>query len=97
MQGGRGWLGGVEYIKNIILALASLPEESRQTFRLSLIVNEDFETELLEGVRLNLSHIQGCFILNYGFLCIDEVRGSSLPIYMITMVESLKIHCLNLE
>ncbi|MCG9891874.1 MAG: glycosyltransferase family 4 protein [Thermosynechococcaceae cyanobacterium MS004] len=57
MQGGRGWLGGVEYIKNIILALASLPEESRKKFRLSLIVNGDLEPELLDDVKPHLSQI----------------------------------------
>lgn len=37
MQGGGNWLGGIEYIKNIIFALASLPPEVRSTFEVCLI------------------------------------------------------------
>jgi glycosyltransferase involved in cell wall biosynthesis len=37
MQGGQGWLGGLEYIKNLILALGSLPDEVRSTFEVHLI------------------------------------------------------------
>lgn len=39
-QGGRGWLGGFEYIKNLAVALGSLPPEARSNFRLSLISQE---------------------------------------------------------
>ena len=34
MQGGRNWIGGAEYIKNIIFALSSLPHEVRSTFEI---------------------------------------------------------------
>jgi glycosyltransferase involved in cell wall biosynthesis len=46
MQGGRGWLGGTEYIKNLILALGSLPDEVRSTFEVHLISDQPLETEL---------------------------------------------------
>jgi glycosyltransferase involved in cell wall biosynthesis len=39
MTGGRGWIGGSEYIKNIILALGSLPDEVRSTFEVCLLYN----------------------------------------------------------
>ena len=41
LQAGRGWLGGVEYIKNLILALDSLPDEVRSTFEVHLITSSD--------------------------------------------------------
>ncbi|MGA7936641.1 MAG: hypothetical protein WCA35_24010, partial [Kovacikia sp.] len=46
MQGHRGWLGGVEYIKNLILALGSLPEEVRSTFEVHLISEEPLDDDL---------------------------------------------------
>jgi glycosyltransferase involved in cell wall biosynthesis len=46
MQGGRGWLGGVEYTKNLILALGSLPEETRSTFEVHLITGDPLDDEL---------------------------------------------------
>jgi glycosyltransferase involved in cell wall biosynthesis len=46
MQGGRGWLGGTEYIKNLILALGSLPDEVRSTFEVHLISDQPLEDEL---------------------------------------------------
>lgn len=47
MQGGRTWAGGAEYIKNIILALASLPVETQSKFRVKLICSQHTEPELL--------------------------------------------------
>ena len=46
MQGGRGWLGGVEYIKNLILALGSLPDQARSTFEVHLISGEPLDDTL---------------------------------------------------
>ena len=46
MQGSRGWIGGFEYIKNIILALGSLPEEVRSTFQLDLLCSESLDTDI---------------------------------------------------
>jgi len=37
MQGGTQWIGGLEYIKNLIIALATLPEDVRSTFELNLL------------------------------------------------------------
>jgi glycosyltransferase involved in cell wall biosynthesis len=47
MQGGRGWIGGTEYIKNIILALSSLPDEERSTFEICLLYNQNIEQDIL--------------------------------------------------
>lgn len=41
LQAGRDWVGGVEYIKNLILALGSLPDEVRSTFEVHLIIYSD--------------------------------------------------------
>ncbi len=47
MQGGRGWIGGAEYIKNLILALSSLPDEERSTFEICLLYyGQSFEPEI---------------------------------------------------
>lgn len=46
MQGGRGWVGGTEYIKNIICALASLPTDVRSTFEVCLICSDSLNTDL---------------------------------------------------
>ncbi len=37
MQGGTGWMGGAEYIRNLILVCSHLPAEERAKFELSLI------------------------------------------------------------
>lgn len=56
MQGGRGWAGGTEYIRNLALSLASLPEQERSVFRLSLLgwqaPKQDFLGEEAENVSL---------------------------------------------
>lgn len=46
MQGSREWIGGAEYIKNLILALGSLPKEVRSTFELFLICSNSIDAEL---------------------------------------------------
>jgi glycosyltransferase involved in cell wall biosynthesis len=46
MQGGQIWIGGVEYIKNLILALGSLPEDVRSTFEIYLIANGNLSEDL---------------------------------------------------
>ncbi|MBD1873999.1 glycosyltransferase [Nodosilinea sp. FACHB-131] len=55
MQGGRGWIGGSEYIKNIVLALGSLPSEIRSTFELTLLCDEKLEDEIASQIYLYLS------------------------------------------
>jgi len=44
VQGGRNWMGGIEYIKNIIFALGSLPLDVRSTFEVRLICAKDLES-----------------------------------------------------
>ncbi|MDB9521186.1 glycosyltransferase [Dolichospermum circinale CS-1225] len=52
MQGGRSWIGGTEYIKNIIFALSSLPHEVRSTFELSLLFDGKYaEPEIQEQLK----------------------------------------------
>jgi glycosyltransferase involved in cell wall biosynthesis len=48
LTGGQGWIGGMEYIKNIILALASLPTEVRATFEISLVTNSLTDSNFIE-------------------------------------------------
>lgn len=40
MLAGKNWIGGSEYIKNIILALSSLPDEFKKSFEISLIYSK---------------------------------------------------------
>ncbi|PZO38694.1 MAG: glycosyltransferase [Pseudanabaena frigida] len=40
MLGGKEWIGGSEYIKNIILALINLPSEVKQTFEVCLLYSK---------------------------------------------------------
>jgi len=56
MQGGRSWIGGSEYIKNIILALSSLPDEERSSFEICLLYNQDFETDVQNQLKPYLSN-----------------------------------------
>ncbi len=51
MQGGRGWMGGVEYIRNIIFALGSLPQEDLNTYEISLLANTQTDHAFIESVR----------------------------------------------
>src|SRR6476469_6384460 len=46
LQGGQGWIGGTEYIKNIVFALASLPAEERSTLEICLVYKQDFELDI---------------------------------------------------
>ncbi len=57
MRYGKEWIGGTEYIKNIILALASLPEETRSTFRLSLICGQSVDRVYYSQVIPYLDHV----------------------------------------
>lgn len=57
MQGGHGWIGGSEYIKNIILALGSLPAELRKTFEVNLFCNDLSEDEFVSQIRPHLNQI----------------------------------------
>lgn len=57
MQAGFQWIGGMEYIKNIILALAQLPEDKRATFEVSLLTNSSADEGFLETVRPHVKKI----------------------------------------
>jgi glycosyltransferase involved in cell wall biosynthesis len=46
MQETQGWLGGIEYIKNLVLALGSLPEDTRSKFEIHLISKEPLDASL---------------------------------------------------
>ena len=50
MQGGPEWLGGMEYIRNIIFALASLPADIRATFEVSLIANSFTDSGFIKSI-----------------------------------------------
>jgi glycosyltransferase involved in cell wall biosynthesis len=54
MQGGQGWLGGVEYIKNLILALGSLPEETKSKFEIHLISDEPIDDSIKKQLGKNV-------------------------------------------
>ena len=59
MISGKGWIGGSEYIKNIILALSSLPHEVRKTFEICLVFSKssiDSDTYHQIEPHLNISY-----------------------------------------
>ena len=56
MHGGYSWLGGIEYIKNIVLALASLPPEVRSTFEVCLLCSNSLQ-DTLGGISKHLTSI----------------------------------------
>jgi glycosyltransferase involved in cell wall biosynthesis len=59
MQGGKNWIGGTQYIKNIILALSSLPPDVRKTFELCLLYSGgDIDSDTYQQVKpcLNASY-----------------------------------------
>jgi len=51
MGGDAGWIAGVEYIKNIALALGSLPKEARSTFELSVICSRELREDIQNQIR----------------------------------------------
>lgn len=57
MQGGRGWMGGMEYIRNIILSLASLPEDRRSTFEVSLLASKATDLDFIASVKPHLKQV----------------------------------------
>ena len=62
MQGGVNWMGGAEYIKNIILALASLPEDIRSTFEVCLLCDKKIDPSILSQIKPHLAEV---FYLEY--------------------------------
>ncbi len=57
MQGGRGWTGGIEYIKNIIFAMSSLSAETRKNIELCLIISKTADSDLIQSVKPHLNKI----------------------------------------
>lgn len=57
MQGGTAWMGGAEYIKNIILALANLPAEVRSTFEVCLLCDKSIDSNILSQVEPYLAEV----------------------------------------
>jgi glycosyltransferase involved in cell wall biosynthesis len=57
MQGSESWMGGVEYIRNIALALARLPEEVRASFTLSLICSQALNADLYRQMVPHLARV----------------------------------------
>lgn len=60
MQGGNGWMGGVEYIKNIVFALSTLPQDVKDKFEICLICDPALDHNLYESI---LTHISNVFYL----------------------------------
>ena len=57
MQGAYGWIGGTEYIKNIVFALASLPPDVRSTFEICLICSKSLDPNLYNQIDSYLNNI----------------------------------------
>ena len=57
MQGNQGWLGGVEYVKNIILALGTLSPDVRRTIELCLLTNKSLNPSLYKQIELHLNKL----------------------------------------
>jgi glycosyltransferase involved in cell wall biosynthesis len=57
MQGGAAWVGGSEYIKNLIFALSSLPVAEQSRFELSLICGPSLDGATHSQVEQKLKRI----------------------------------------
>ena len=66
LQGGRGWLGGFEYIKSILIAIGAVPKDLRADFRVTLVTHDP----LSDSDHQQLSEFAD------GFLCLSEVIPS---------------------
>ena len=55
MQGGAGWIGGTEYVKNLILAFGHLPAAERTEVELCLISGQPLEAGLAAQLRPHLA------------------------------------------
>ena len=70
MQGGTAWIGGTEYVKNLILACGRLPEEERADIDLGLISSQPIEA----GLSAQLApHLQKQHVLS------RDLPASTLP------------------
>ena len=61
MQGNREWFGGIEYTKNMILALNSLASEDQSSFELSLLSIETIDRTLYEKI---LPYVKDLFFMS---------------------------------
>ena len=57
MQGGSHWMGGVEYIKNIVFALSTLPQEVKDKFEICLICDPALDRNLYESILQYTSNV----------------------------------------
>ena len=57
MQGGLGWIAGIEYIKNIAIALGSLPPEVRSTFELFLLCSKTTNADIQKQIKPYLDEL----------------------------------------
>lgn len=57
MRGGQAWMGGFEYIKNLILALGSLSEKKRSTFEIHLITSEPLGDSIQQQLAPYISQV----------------------------------------
>jgi glycosyltransferase involved in cell wall biosynthesis len=57
MYSDRLWIGGTEYAKNIIFALASLPKDIQNTFEISLLTNKSEDHDFIESVKRYLKKV----------------------------------------
>jgi glycosyltransferase involved in cell wall biosynthesis len=57
MLGGHTWVGGMDYIKNIILALHSQEKEIKNTFEVSLLCSQDTDKAFCDSISRYLDRI----------------------------------------
>lgn len=74
MQGGKDWIGGTQYIKNIIYALASLPQEVRATFEICLICSKSFDIEEYNQISNYLDDVYYLESDLAGFTLLNRIR-----------------------
>ncbi len=55
--GGQSWIAGVEYIKNIVLALAGLPEDTHSGIQLNLICTKEINQNLFQQMQPYLHRV----------------------------------------
>jgi len=55
MQGGAGWVGGSEYIRNLVLAFGQLPTEERAGYELCLISGTPLEPALARQLECHVA------------------------------------------
>ena len=61
MQGNREWFGGIEYTKDMILALNSITSEDQSSFELSLLSIETIDRTLYEKI---LPYVKDLFFMS---------------------------------